>query len=390
VRGWTLEEYFEAIGIDAFWSAVKHTFEFPEQETFANTQFKSIGPDMLRKRSSLGIEGRILAEKGSEDVDMSEDLLKRLATTSLEPSGDGKHDDQDPKEEEKLSGEVLDRRSRVRQKFYFAGFCARFMFRFTVAVVVKTIHSNLDELHDEMLVALSRNLRAKGLKHRLLTAEPDATNELQCSGWVSEYVTCVVSLRAPPTIYLNLMQEFFFENNAACLGWLLEGHFFTLCARGKLRLRTDRTTTEGLGIVFELETVRIIDPTNLENHKFTNNTCFMPIKYNQPGYDAVIRRNENELWFIQVARGIRDKHKLDFGEVAELVKQVQTKMEIHRIEVIFVIPGNIQAQFPGIGEIPGWRKFVEVIKKLTTLKTNWPVTEADIKANVKTYMFLGI
>ncbi len=112
----------------------------------------------------------------------------------------------------------------------------------------------------------------------------------------------------------------------------------------------------------------------------------MPIKYNQAGYDAVLNLRGEELWFIQVVRGVSEPHDINLGAIAELIHKVKSMMTIVKIEVAFVVPTTLAREFKGIGRIPGWKQFVKATEGLPQLESQWPKTPDQIAETVKTFM----
>ncbi len=132
VSGWTLKEYFEAVEIDEFWSSVKVAFEFPSREKCA------------KHFAKIGVKGKNLHNENQEqrtrtipeDVPPGTNSPNEVMPVEISGNQESSEEqslldtaDEDLEEIDGGSKEIETARRRlVRQKFYFAGFCARYMF----------------------------------------------------------------------------------------------------------------------------------------------------------------------------------------------------------------------------------------------------------------------
>eukprot|EP00291_Cryptomonas_curvata_P027183 CAMPEP_0172158370 /NCGR_PEP_ID=MMETSP1050-20130122/4333_1 /TAXON_ID=233186 /ORGANISM="Cryptomonas curvata, Strain CCAP979/52" /LENGTH=605 /DNA_ID=CAMNT_0012827751 /DNA_START=132 /DNA_END=1950 /DNA_ORIENTATION=+ len=267
----------------------------------------------------------------------------------------------------------------VKEKFFFAGASARWMFEHSIDEIQKTICSHLEKVSQfSSLMSFATGLRsAESYNHLLLKFRnvPDVF-------FVSQYAMDLALRRwgqGTDIKYAYSLAEK--HKNPAFLGWVVQFDFFDQLkiveslSQGQNKISVfdaDKTSEE-----WTVNKVINFDSKagKLNPDHWQVNNWMLPDTWNQAGYDAaclVLRRDGNLcLKIVQITKAKR--HNLDLNVFASLIKSISDAIyaEICGIDVVILMPtgavmplldlkGEGNLQLVEVGEGPKtWSKMRE-------------------------------
>jgi hypothetical protein len=278
----------------------------------------------------------------------------------------------------------LDERLRlVKEKFAYAGTCARFMFDYSVEEVkveIAGIMSQIPENCDEKRwhAVMSANNR-----HQLISVSFDPEkHSVEMTGFVSEYVARRVGMVCSSASIRDQMIQSYFRNNPAARGWPFEAYFFARAREEQhlvVTLRDEPKSRKANLTWSTRESIRerVIDFQPCQLSSVPLDCWLVPDTRSQGGYDAVMIVSETRtIRFVQVTVG--QSHDLKMRYFADLVEGLRGKdIIIENAELFFLIPDNGRASFFNKGTVYEPTRF-------TKLFPSWK--GSDVKSKVEIVM----
>ena len=222
--------------------------------------------------------------------------------------------------------------ANLRQKFYLAGGCARFMFQYTTEYLVL----RLDQIIDQ-----------QGNLNSFADYKPGPTQPLvamfsevdRCL--VSQYVKHCLAKRTGLAPLLDLARHF--STNRSVSGWIFEEFFFSVMWHQR---RTSLVLRQGIrqNQVFWrcLDLWHIISPFDPKSTGCPMNQWLRPQRCNQGGFDGVLLRptegNQGDAIFVQCT--LADTYILNLDLCHEFLSAARNQEIFHATNVLyyFIVP----------------------------------------------------
>ena len=233
----------------------------------------------------------------------------------------------------------------VESKFYFAGGCSRYMFRFPTMKVVEFLDRSISSVGDVMpYIKGTIGDRSDSVINRLfgLSLDDNSKNETSI---VSRYAAVGLALKLGADLVRNFAKAIDNDRNPSMNGWIFEMLFFANLQDVGVTLYDGDSEKHcwGKSKVNELNVKSGVFPL------FPPNTgvWLKPQNWNQGGYDAIyIDKSQSLVRFVQVTSG--DAHSFKIGFFAtflETLKNSEQSFEIKTLEIVFVVEHSKFATF---------------------------------------------
>jgi hypothetical protein len=265
----------------------------------------------------------------------------------------------------------------IKSKFYFAGGCARFMFFFKTATVIKYLTSSVAAVSDIMpyikgTIGDQSNAVINRLFSHYFQLDNNSNDRITCI--VSEWAASQLAIKSGSDLVKNLAAVTRHEHNPAMDGWLFEMWFFAL-----LRHR-GVTFYDGLGKQWEWPSSVVKTLTDFPTLPDDHGVWLKPIKWNHGGFDAIFIDKPGRLVrFVQVTRG--DSHSFKIGYFNKFLRMLldsPSRFEIIALEIVFLVLKEKIVNFK-ISEVSGqglltafgWKKGEETNNVQVVGITGW-------------------
>jgi hypothetical protein len=264
----------------------------------------------------------------------------------------------------------------ILSKFYFAGGCSRFMFRYTTKQVISYLQASVEEIRN--IVGYNNatiGARSNGVINRFFGLHLTGYVQKTAKSFViSEFAGFLAALKMGPELVKNLSRCIGHDSNPAMNGWMLEMWFFASLRKGGVKFW--KKGERGLFHWAEVASVEILDMDCFQVPD-AGGVWLKPQKWNQGGYDAVlISRTIEEpivhqkpkvvVKFVQVTRA--EAHSFKIGYFHSFLKVLKDHFVIDDIEIFFLVEkSNLStfkipdSQISGQGLLHefGWLKYKE-------------------------------
>jgi hypothetical protein len=258
---------------------------------------------------------------------------------------------------------IAERVAYVKEKYYYAGASARWMFECSVREIIEMVERLLNKVDNfRSLLEGARGPQAKETSNHLLMMY--RTSSQFQTFVVSQYVLKQLLSKSKDktdihsAYYLALVHE-----NPAFLGWVVEFDFIQTLLNSvspvggnKLVLYENQQRRN----LWQVTSITSFDPLTPFEEPWDFNQYRRPIKWNQGGYDAVglvLVAGKRVLRFIRVTQG--ETHKLKLRFFSELAGMFQNATDsgtnagrpIDGVEICIVLPrfeGRSLSDFPDI------------------------------------------
>ncbi len=233
----------------------------------------------------------------------------------------------------------------VKEKFYFAGASARWMFEHSINSIQRVICSHLEKVsHFSSLMSFATGLRSAESCNHLLIKFRDVPDIFFVSQCAMDLALKRWSKGVDIKYAYSLAEK---HKNPAFLGWVVQFDFFdqirvaASLPHGQNKISVfdaDETSEE-----WTVEKVINFDSKAMKlnpDHWQVNN-WMLPMRWNQAGYDAaclVLRRDGNLcLKIVHITKAVQ--HTLDLNSFAVLIKSISDsiKAEIRGIDVVVLM-----------------------------------------------------
>lgn len=239
-----------------------------------------------------------------------------------------------------------------KEKYYYAGGCARFMFQFNLVAVKNTINDCIDSVQDYQGL-LNGNIgpSPNGSLNRLFSVLPDTSSNDGSSlqSLVSKYAGDKLAHKLGPNRLKIVSEHDVFNSNNAMNGFLLEAYFFACVRLGSVKIfrkgGNDTQFEEWTCMPSTIDTV--VDHNCPTTAQCLDKTWLRPALWNQASYDAVfLDRQLNMIRFVQITR--KPRHGIDLHILGQLVKNLikngvlSRKPNLSTVEVYFLVPRKLE------------------------------------------------
>jgi hypothetical protein len=243
-----------------------------------------------------------------------------------------------------VDGETLD--DKMRNKYFLAGGCARWMFGMTIGEATEDIEGHFDRVAIKTdLISCLQGAKAAGSINHLLQRTKSGPF------LVSEFVTRLLAQTCEKAFVVAATAQARHLGNPSFDGWVLEMDFML-----QLRLAAQHNTSVKVNVMDTAEEtwevpclVKFDDPDDLVgdligqgvetyNNKLNvnDNAWLVPKRWYQGGYDAA-QVLPNSIRFVQVTRGQTHSLKLQYLR-ALIGALVQIGRKVETVDVVFVVP----------------------------------------------------
>jgi hypothetical protein len=245
---------------------------------------------------------------------------------------------------------LAERVAYVKEKYYYAGASARWMFQFSVSeirVIVKRLLNKVDNFRS--LLEGARGPQAKESSNHLLMMYP-TLSQFQ-TFFVSKYVLQQLLSKSKDVTDIHRAYSLaLVHENPAFLGWVVEFDFMetqlksTSPVGGNTLVLYDSQQRK---LVWQVSSITSFDPLSPFEEQWDFDQYRRPIKWNQGGYDAVglvLVAGKRVLRFIQVTQGENHELKLRFfSELAGMFQHATNSgtnagHPIDGVEICVVLP----------------------------------------------------
>jgi hypothetical protein len=233
----------------------------------------------------------------------------------------------------------------LEEKFFYAGGCARWMFGFSVDQVIKDIEAGLEKrsCKEELLSGLGAKTGRESVNRLLQLCDAD-----QGCVFVSQFL----ARRLATMFELSFVTQAALHSphNPSFQGWILEMKF--ICLVRQAHKNNTRVAVKCGKKTETWKVVKLIDfknPEDLTGLLIEENTCFLPLRWNQGAYDLAFLVQRKGKWcarFVQVTLGESHTFK---GRFATALKNV---LQVTENDVVFMGPPGWEKKFK-IGQLDG-------------------------------------
>jgi hypothetical protein len=240
---------------------------------------------------------------------------------------------------------------KIRNKFFLAGGCARWMFGMTIDKATADIEDHLDRVPDKvLLVSGMQGAKAVCSVNYLIQRTKSGGTFL-----VSEFVTRQLAQTCEKAFVVAATAQARLLNNPSFDGWVLEMDFMLQLrlaewSRNFVKVNVMDTTEESwevpLRVLFNNPNDLVggmIDQDGVQVHHNKLNVVdyawLAPKRWNQGAYDAA-QVLPDSIRFVQVTRGQMHSLKLQYMRTL-IAALVQIGRTVETVDVVFVVPeGN--------------------------------------------------
>ena len=223
----------------------------------------------------------------------------------------------------------------VKQKHYFAGGCARYMFGLSTSAVKKSI----DDAVETVSTGLASDFFLTGPRglntiNRLFSLFRESNGDNRhYDTFVSRYAASALGLRATPAILRSILTVVKNDVSGSSAGGVFETMFCWRLRSGGVSLRC----RNGTSVVLAQSTIEKFD-TKLDNYLVQGSEAWLkPESETNPGYDLVyVNKPSRMARFVQLARG--DEHKVNLEPCKEFIAKLDCVVKI--VEICFVVRIN--------------------------------------------------
>jgi len=230
---------------------------------------------------------------------------------------------------------------KLFHKYCYAGGSARWMFSLSIADVCADVEHYINCVSDKAVLSsgLTGTQSDVAINH-LFMADHHKKPFL-----ISEFVTRMLAETCESTFLKQAMMSDLI-NNPSFDGWILEADFLfqvRIAKQSQLKLldfQSRSPNNQTPTISWEVaQRLHFRDVVDLDGETLTENTWFIPLRWNQGCYDAVQLLPDNGVRIIQVTRA--DTHSLKLRYVVEMLNQIKAcNFGIDSIEIAFVLPSD--------------------------------------------------
>lgn len=261
--------------------------------------------------------------------------------------------------------EVLDiarRQKLVEEKHYVSGGSARAMFTYTMEDAKKALKKAVAAVNNaEVYARALAGGSSQGVINRLLAHYDYCGSDIFTTKTVSTFASRLVALQLGPKAIIDFASNI--RVNAAMDGHLFEEWVLASLRFHKLQYR-ERNEPEKT-LYLKACGVDVFDPTwdvitrrtiitdvlsGVEGISEHLDQCFVPIKWNQAGYDAIYIGSDEQdssrlrYIFLQVTRATTHKYDAEpFRDVLNLLDEHE--VNVGNVELWFMVPLSILTQF---------------------------------------------
>ena len=236
-------------------------------------------------------------------------------------------------------------------KFFQAGFSARWMFSLSSSQLTKVILDYVDkvESYDQLAAGLTGTRATAAIGH--LVAKDEHRNHFLVSRAVTRAVVDKCEAKAI-TMAARLSKKY---GNGAFDGWVFEFDFLM-----NLRLAAEPTgsqsvtltvgehalvTSEEWKVDRQATVYHAADLEGLDNADFAPHSWYIPQKVNQGGFDVVMVTGPNSLRFVQLTVASHHSQKLKYLREFGTAWETACQRDLTSVELVAVVPAGRLSEF---------------------------------------------
>ena len=228
----------------------------------------------------------------------------------------------------------------VKQKHYFAGGCARYMFQLSTSEVIRSIDDAVETVTGVASFFVWTGPLGLNTINCLFSLFPacNRKNWLHYITFVSRYAASALGLRAAPALLKSILTVVKNDVSGSSAGNMFETMFCWRLRSGGVSLRC----RNGTSVVLAQSTIETFD-TKSDSHLVEGSEAWLkPESETNPGYDVVyVNKPSGMVRFVQLARG--DEHKVNLEPCQEFIAKLDCMVKI--VEICFIVRNNVLKTF---------------------------------------------